>query len=215
VTGPPPCPLCGGADRAPLVSGRRRFFDCAACGLVAADRASLPSRALEREQYALHENDPADPRYRRFLSQLTAPLVRKLAPGAEGLDFGCGPGPAIRPILAEAGFRVSDYDPCFAPEDGALARRYDFITATEVVEHFHEPLRSFAQLDALLRPGGWLGVMTLLLRHDIDFASWVYVRDPTHVAFYRPSTLCWIARRFGWTLETDGVRVALFGKPAA
>lgn len=57
--------------------------------------------------------------------------------------------------------------------------------------------------------------MTLLLREDVDFTTWYYVRDPTHVAFYRPRTLGWIAARFGWSLTTDGVRVALFGKPAS
>lgn len=211
----PPCPLCGEPGGAPRANGPRRFFDCAGCGLVFAAPESLPTAQVEAEQYALHENDPADPRYRAFLRQLTDPLLARLAPGAQGLDFGCGPGPAIRPMLAEAGFAVADYDPSFAPDEAALSRRYDFVTATEVVEHFHHPLQAFMQLDGLLRPGGWLGVMTLLLREDVDFTTWYYVRDPTHVAFYRPRTLRWIAARFGWSLTTDGVRVALFGKPAS
>lgn len=215
ATAAPPCPLCGLAQGAPAVSAGRRFSDCAGCGLVSVDRSALPSPEQAFEQYALHRNDPDDPRYRRFLSQLTAPLLAKLAPGAQGLDFGCGPGPAIGPMLAEAGCPVATYDPCFADDPAVLEHQYDFVTATEVVEHFHHPASAFAQFDALIRPGGWLGVMTLLLTPETDFRTWFYARDPTHVAFYRPGTLRWIARRFGWSLETDGVRVALFGKPGA
>lgn len=207
------CPLCGGEELSHATSGGRRCYDCSQCGLLSVAPPDLPSPALEREQYDLHENEPADERYRAFLRQLTEPLCDKLAPAAEGLDFGCGPGPAIQPMLAEAGFSVANYDPIYAPERAALARRYDFVTATEVVEHFHHPGAAWAQLDELLRPGAWLGVMTLLLQDNTDLARWSYARDPTHVAFYRPRTLQWISDRYGWRLESDGIRVALFRKP--
>lgn len=207
-----PCPLCGSPTAATAGPAPRRFHDCPACGLMSVARADLPSPADELAQYRLHRNDAADPRYRAFLGQLTGPLTAKLAAGAEGLDFGCGPGPAVRPMLAEQGFTVTDHDPFFAPDAAALERRYDFVACTEVVEHFHDPAAGFATLDGLLKPGGWLGVMTSLLTDDVALPGWSYARDPTHVAFYRPLTLAWIAGRHGWTLETDAVRIALFRK---
>ena len=194
--------------------GDRTYHDCSRCRLVFLDRASLPTPEQELDEYRLHRNDPADPRYRAFLATLTTALVPKLAAGAAGLDFGCGPGPAIRPMLMESGFVVRNYDPLFAPDEDALACCYDFVTCTEVVEHLHRPASTFDRLDALLRPGGWLGVMTLLLQDHIDFSRWFYARDPTHVAFYRAETLGWIADRYAWRLETDGTRIALFQKPA-
>lgn len=215
MSGPVPCPLCGGpvASRPERAAGRR-LLDCPGCGLVSVHPQDRPDPEAERAQYRLHENDPDDPRYRAFLAQLTGPLVERLAPGAAGLDFGCGPGPAIGPMLQAAGFRVRDYDPIFRPDAAALRDRYDFVACTEVAEHFHAPGAAFARLAGLLRPGGWLGVMTLLLQAETDLAHWAYARDPTHVAFYRPRTLRWIAARHGWRLTTDGRRIALFQRPA-
>lgn len=115
-------------------------------------------------------------------------------------------------MLAEQGFRVAIYDPYFAPDDAALCRSYDFITCTEVVEHLHSPGDEFDRLNRLLRPGGWLGVMTEVLREGRAFERWHYVRDPTHVCFYRPKTMQWIARHYGWVLHVPHPNVALFQK---
>lgn len=166
----------------------------------------------ERRVYELHDNNPDDPGYRRFLSKLVDPLVARLAVGSAGLEFGCGPGPALAGMLREQGFDVALYDPFFHPADAALSRCYDFITCTEVVEHLHDPWSTFAQLDSLLKPGGWLGVMTCFQTDDERFANWHYRRDPTHVVFYREHTLAHIARRFGWTLTVPVKDVALFHK---
>lgn len=169
----------------------------------------LPSRQVEAEEYAHHRNEPADPRYRRFLSKLVDPLASRLAPNASGLDYGSGPGPAGAAMLRERGHRVREYDPIFSPDGRALEETYDFIFCAEVVEHFHRPLREFERLHALLRPGGWLGVMTCFQTDDAAFASWHYRRDPTHVAFYRPRTFVTLAARFGWRCEIPAKDVAL------
>jgi 2-polyprenyl-3-methyl-5-hydroxy-6-metoxy-1,4-benzoquinol methylase len=94
----------------------------------------------ELAQYNLHQNDVGDAGYRQFLSRLALPLIARLAPGAHGLDFGCGPGPALAHMLRESGFEVALYDIFFYPDAGALeAKSYAFICATEVVEHLHHP----------------------------------------------------------------------------
>lgn len=205
------CPLCGSPGPHPTATAQGRTLrDCPRCRLVWVDPAEHPSPGEERDRYDEHENDPADPDYRAFLSRLADPLVAHLPPGSRGLDFGCGPGPALVRMLTGAGHPTVGWDPFYAPDDGLLDQRYDFVTATEVVEHFHDPAGSFALLDRLVRPGGWLGIMTALLTEEVELATWWYLRDPTHVCFYRPATLAWLARRFRWRLEERTDRMAIF-----
>jgi 2-polyprenyl-3-methyl-5-hydroxy-6-metoxy-1,4-benzoquinol methylase len=211
-----PCPLCNALRTQRFAEvGGRRYQRCEQCRLTFLDPAQLPSRAVEGATYDHHQNDPADPRYRAFLDRLVAPLLAHLSPGMVGLDFGCGPGPTISVMLAGHGIEMVDYDPLYRPTPEALSRRYDFVTCTEVVEHLHAPGRELAVLDRLLKPGGWLGVMTEMLDDDSGFASWWYLRDPTHVAFFRRETMAWIADHFGWQVTFPARTVALFQKPPA
>lgn len=118
-------------------------------------------------------------------------------------------------MLREAGHDVDLYDPFFHPRPAPVSGAYDFITCTEVVEHFHHPRDTFGHLDDYLRPGGLLAVMTCFQTDDDRFANWHYRRDPTHVVFYREDTLEWIARAWRWTLDIPARNVALFTKPCA
>lgn len=209
----PLCPVCE--------SGTLQFFQevrdtvyhrCSQCEATVMDSRHWLTEAQERDVYALHDNHPDDPGYRRFLSKVTAPLLQRLEAGSYGLDFGCGPGPALAAMLEDSGMHVSLYDPFFHPDQATLARRYDFVTCTEVVEHLHRPADVFRQLDRLLKPGGWLAVMTCFQTDDSRFANWHYRRDPTHVVFYRETTLAWLASAYGWDLEVPAKDVALFRK---
>ncbi|MFZ5607476.1 MAG: class I SAM-dependent methyltransferase [Pseudomonadota bacterium] len=198
----PPCALCAGETRAFCEDRARRYFECSRCALVMADPASHLSAAEERAIYDLHRNDPADARYRAFLARLAEPLRAKLVPGMRGLDFGCGPGPVLAVMLREAGMAMAEYDPFYAPDATLLETQYDFVTCTEVVEHFRDPLAGWTQLAALVRSGGWLGVMTQLApERPENFLRWRYRDDRTHVSFHRLATLQWLAARFGFALE--------------
>jgi len=209
----PPCPLCGAESTVALAAVRKRnYFSCADCALAFLDPAQLPSKEEELAEYRLHRNDPADPRYRAFLCRLTDPLLARLRPGDRGLDFGCGPGPAVSVMLREQGFSVQDWDPFFRPDEGALQAPYDFITCTEAAEHFHHPATEFRRLDSLLRPGGVLGVMTSMLMPATSFADWHYIREITHVSFYRPETMLWLATAFGWHAAIESGTVVIFTK---
>lgn len=213
----------GGHHRC-IVCGRfsARFFTrvnghlykrCAACHATFLDPAHRLSIEAEHARYRLHRNDPADIEYRRFFSKLVDPLLQRLPPQAEGLDYGCGPGPALACILGEAGHSVRLFDPLFFPDPEPLGDLHDFITCTETIEHFHRPAEEFVGLGRRLRPGGWLALMTCFQTDDHRFAAWHYRRDPTHVVFYREATLRHIARRFGWTCEIPAKDVALMQKP--
>lgn len=204
------CVVCRAPATDPFVTvdGRdyRRCGTCAATFLEPAQRLSL---AAECAHYDQHRNAVGDPGYRRFLNRLASPLLAVLAPGSSGLDYGCGPGPALAAMLEEQGHRVAVYDPYFHPDQAALNGSYDFITCSEVVEHFHDPAAEFDRLGRLLRSGGVLAVMTCFQSDDDRFAAWHYRRDPTHVVFYRVETLRHIAVDRGWKCEVPVKDVAL------
>lgn len=209
----PSCPVCERARARRFVAvEQRQYWRCDRCLATFLDSTQLPAPELEVAQYRLHENDPDDPGYRGFLDRLARPLLDRLPPGREGLDYGCGPGPALAAMLAEAGHSVSLYDPFFQADPSVLQRHYDFITCTEAVEHFHHPAREFQKLNTLLKPGAWLGIMTNFQTDDGAFANWHYRRDPTHVVFYREATFRQLARDFGWDCEIPCANVALLRK---
>lgn len=209
------CPLCGAPRTYAFAQvDVRKYFDCSVCRLVHLASEQRLGPAAEKRHYALHENDPADAGYRAFLGRLATPLAACLPAGAQGLDFGSGPGPTLSIMLEELGFDMRVYDPFFAPDPALLRRTYDFIACTETVEHFSSPAGEFDLLDRILRPGGWLGVMTGMLTAERAFGNWHYPRDPTHVSFYRPDTMDWIAAHYGWSLTSPGRDVVLFRKPA-
>lgn len=215
----PGCPLCLTAGsqhfaHLPLLGRDVDYYRCHTCQLTFIAPQALPSSDEEKAHYALHQNDPADAGYRRFLARLAEPLMAVVPPGSEGLDFGCGPGPTLSKMFTEAGFPTHNFDPLYANDTSRLARQYDFVTCSEVVEHFHRPAESFAQLRTLLRPGGTLAIMTSWLRADDGFAQWHYRRDPTHVCFYKPATFEYLARQFGWSLALPAPNIALLGRPA-
>lgn len=177
------------------------------------DPSCWPTLAGERATYDLHENQTHDPGYRRFLGRLLGPLLPRLDAGMHGLDYGCGPGPALAAMLRDEGMPMSLYDPIYEPDTDCLERRYDFITCTEVAEHLHQPAQTFALLRDLLVPGGWLAVMTCFQTEDARFEHWHYRRDPTHVVFYREETFDWLARNHDWQLVIPAKDIALLRRP--
>ena len=208
------CPLCPEpkAEQRLRTLGRT-YFRCGGCDLLFVGPGDRPTRAEERDHYRSHRNDPTDGAYRDFLDRLLKPLCEKLTAGAEGIDFGSGPGPTASVMLVERGPPTALYDPFFSPDRSVLEKRYDFLTCSETAEHFHDPAASWSLIDRLVRPGGWVGVMTEMTDRRLS-EDWWYLRDPTHVCFYSVQTMAWIGRRFGWRLETPHKNVVLFHKPA-
>lgn len=209
----PPCPVCRSSDAREFPgSDQLAYWRCRDCRATFVDAKHRPDPAVELAHYRLHRNNPDDPAYRHFLERLAQPLLARLDARSEGLDYGCGPGPALARMLSEAGHCMTLYDPFFRPEVSALQRTYDFITCSEVAEHFHHPAEEFETLDRLLRPGGWMGIMTCFQTDDTRFTNWHYRRDPTHVVFYREETLQRLAARLDWDCEIPARNVALMRK---
>ena len=139
-------------------------------------------------------------------------MQARLAPHSHGLDFGAGPGPTLSVIFEEAGHRMTIYDPFYAPDQAVFNHQYNFITATEVVEHLRDPQMELGRLWGCLKSGGTLGIMTKLAL-DIDaFARWHYKNDLTHICFFSRETFAWLAERWGINLVFIGKDVILFQK---
>lgn len=215
---PSACPLCGAGDAPSFHRDRRRqYLRCADCALIFVPPRHFLSPRAEKAEYDLHRNSPEDAGYRRFLGRLFQPLSERLAPRSRGLDFGSGPGPTLSVMLEEAGHDVALYDPFYAPNLHLLrvgaGRPYDFITASEVLEHLQRPRFELDRLWACLRPGGWLGVMTKLALGPEEFAQWHYKNDSTHVVFFSAATFRWLADRWSADLTFIGQDVMLLRKP--
>jgi hypothetical protein len=208
------CPLCEQASPRLAEDRRREYYHCLRCDLIFAGRLSRLDAAAEKARYDKHQNDPADPRYRRFLNRLAQPLLARLKPAQHGLDYGCGPAPALSAMLEEAGMVMAVYDPYYAPERQVLEKQYDFVTCTEVVEHFWSPAEDWARLAAAVKSGGWLAIMTRLVPDREDFLQWRYKDDLTHVSFYSAVTMDWLAAHFGLIVDQREGDVVLFQKPA-
>lgn len=212
---PPRCPLCSDPDTALFhTDATREYLHCPVCDLVFLHPQSYLSREEEFQRYELHQNDLADPGYRRFLQKLCNPLLERIPAQSRGLDFGSGPGPLLKLMLEEQGHSMALYDPFYAPDLAVLNGSYEFITSTEVLEHLHHPLVELNRLWGCLEPRGYLGIMTSLYTTEIDFSRWHYVKDPTHVLFFTPQTMYWLAHHWGAQLKILDASVIIFNKTA-
>lgn len=188
------CPLC--RSQAELFY-REVFFKCSTCKGVF--RSQRPQPTEERTRYEAHDNDVNDRNYQGFVAPITEAIKVNFTPEHRGLDFGAGTGPVISKILQDAGYDIQQYDPFFHNNDKLLEQCYHYIACCEVMEHFHDPYKEFKLLKELLLPGGHLYCMTYIYRDDIDFHSWGYKGDFTHIFFYKIETLEWIKDHFGFS----------------
>ena len=191
------CPLCTSSEIKLFFQDKRRsYWRCDNCQLTFVPEQYFLSEAAEKSEYDLHLNDPADQGYRKFLSRLFIPLQELLPPQSHGLDFGSGPGPTLSVMFEEFGHKMTIYDKFYADLPERLKQHYDFITATEVVEHLHRPRKELNQLWKSLKPNGYLGIMTKLARDRNAFANWHYKNDLTHVLFFSHTTFNWLAEQW-------------------
>jgi len=212
------CPLCRSPGPEPFFADARDYYRCGVCQLVFVPLRFVLSPAEEKSVYDQHQNSPDDAGYRTFLSRLCDPICQRLAPGSRGLDFGSGPGPTLSVILTEAGHQVAIYDPFYAPDQSPLRpppeALYDFITASEVVEHLRHPGAELERLWRILNPGGLLGVMTKRVLDREAFSRWHYKNDPTHIRFFSAATFEYLAEHWRAELAIVGDDVVLFRKSA-
>jgi 2-polyprenyl-3-methyl-5-hydroxy-6-metoxy-1,4-benzoquinol methylase len=206
------CPLCQSLTNTIFFQDHRDYFHCSECTLVFVPKHQFISSTKEKYLYDQHQNNPNDQGYRQFLKRLYQPIIDHLPMGSEGLDFGSGPGPTLAIMFAESGYPVKNYDIFYAPDTQLLQQSYDFISASEVVEHLHQPKQELERLWTALKVGGYLGIMTKRVLSQQAFAQWHYKNDLTHVCFFSLTTFQWLANYWKADLIISGKDVVLFKK---
>lgn len=204
------CPLCLAEAPFFLEDRGTSFYKCGGCGSVFRDPADDLPFEKEKARYLTHNNCPVDPGYRAFVAPIVDEVKKLFLPSHQGLDFGAGPVPVIAKLLQNQGYQLEAYDPFFHDRPELLEKKYDYITACEVIEHFRQPAEEFKRLRAMLNPGGALLCMTLLYEDKIDFANWHYKNDQTHRFFYSRQALEWIKEHMGFaSLKIQGRLISL------
>lgn len=212
------CVLCGSDETEWIYRDDTRldllrdYYLCSECKLIFVPPDQRLSAEEELSRYEMHENDPEDPNYRKFLNRMFKPMVEKLPEESSGLDFGSGPGPTLHLMFEEAGHLMRIYDPFFANDPSVFEQQYDFITTTETAEHLYRPLLELDRLWECLKPGGYLGVMTRRWTTVEKFKNWHYKNDDTHVIFFHENTFHWIKKRWNAELEIYKKDVVIFRK---
>jgi len=207
------CPLCQSVDTSLFARDKKRDYQrCETCKLVSVPGEFHLNASQEKAEYDKHQNDPQDKGYQGFLARTTQPLFSRMNAQSDGLDFGCGPGPAISDMAKEYELKVSNYDLYYFNNPELLKLKYDFVTMTEVIEHIARPAPLLEQLDSLLRPCAILAIMTKRVLDEEAFKRWHYKNDPTHISFYSIETFEWIAEKLNWQLEVIEQDVVFFHK---
>lgn len=207
------CPLCLARHSYPLPVAGKHYHRCQSCELVWLDPACHLAPAAEKAVYDGHDNQVDDPRYRSFLMRAFGEVLARVPAPASGLDFGCGPGPALIAMGREAGYEMAGYDKFYADEPALLTRQYDFITSTEVIEHIADPRAVLDGLWDCLKPGGILVLQTQRVLGDERFRSWRYRHDPTHIVFFAEASFRALAARWQAAVCFPHADVVVITKP--
>lgn len=192
-----PCPLCHDGSALVGEAHGREYWACSRCDLhfVPAEQ-HLPGED-ERARYELHDNTMENKGYVRMFTRKIRVMRRHWQDVHSVLDYGCGPGPVLVELLRRIGYDAVGYDPYFAPSI-ENEKRFDAVVSTETFEHFASPGQELTRITSLIRPGGYLAVMTQFRPDEPSITKWWYAREPTHVTFYSGATFRWIAEAYGF-----------------
>ncbi len=185
------CTLCNSTL---IIRKDAYFYDCDMCKAIIKDKKYYLSPEEEKAHYEYHNNDVDDIGYQNFTMPITRYVLDNLLPTHKGLDFGSGTGPVISSMIKKKDYDIAQYDPFFAPSQNVFETTYDYIVSCEVFEHFNNPKLEIDRLVSILKPNGLLLIMTSLYTDTIDFETWYYKNDPTHICIYRSETIAYIAK---------------------
>jgi len=222
---PAACPVCDGGAGAPYAAqDGHDFLRCGDCGFVYLAR--MPDDAELAALYNARPDDVGaaglDPkrrsRARRALGKL--PRLIRYAWGKDALDLGCGGGvmvaalgriarravgldidaaavAAARAAYPAHEFVAADYRAA-AFDDG----EFDFVHASEIIEHVNDLAAFMGFLARVVRPGGHVYVTTPDIGHPkvpADPRDWDVFAPPRHVQFFDRATLGRLFARHGFT----------------
>ena len=221
-----------GSKRSP-VSGR--VFDLAHCPECQFSRVTNPrtdyAELYDRDYYegrgvdrsVDYEREVTDPRtirtyeWRGIVRLVRS--VRDVTPSTTWLDYGAGLGGLVRYLrdggIADAvgfdqGYAASRMEAAQIPnltleELRRESRRFDVVTAVEVLEHAVDPMSALRQMAGALRSGGVL-LVTTGNAHPFRgrLSEWSYVLPDVHVSYFEPLTLARAMEAAGLTVAYPG-----------
>lgn len=191
--------------------GIRRYIHCPECDLIFVPEEFHLSARDEVARYKLHQNDISNEGYvRMFLAKIT--LLRKYCANIRTiLDYGSGHEQVLIELLKKEKYDCYSYDLYFHPEFPQDI--YDLVISTEVFEHMRDVKSELIGMNSLIKPGGYLAVMTSFHDQITHFKDWWYNSDPTHICFFSMKTFIWISRQFGFEiLYSDRKNFIIFKK---
>ena len=189
------CPLCSSVSEL-FFKNKNNYYRCIKCKGIFIDENNRINQESEKLVYLQHQNDVNEIGYQKFVSPITSAIMKDFTPYSNGLDFGAGTGPVLSKVLQDNNYSIKQYDPFFHNYPELLEQKYDYIGSCEVIEHFHNPYKEFKLLQNILNKNAKLYLMTEIYDDSIDFASWYYKNDPTHIFFYSKETFQWIKNKF-------------------
>ena len=98
---------------------------------------------------------------------------------------------------SDDGFDISIYDLYYEDNKAVFDDEYDFICATEVIEHLADPVTEMKRLVSCLEPGGKLYILTQRYPSKEEFLDWYYKNDHTHISFFSKKTFDELAAILG------------------
>ncbi|HEX2879633.1 MAG TPA: methyltransferase domain-containing protein [Polyangiaceae bacterium] len=167
---------------------------------------------------------------RSGLSKTHRQLISWIAPGSRVLELGCASGYIGRILMEEKGCQVTgvEFDPQAAEEARAagltviqgsledpvfrasIVGQFDFVTASDVLEHLRDPAPVLNEFKRWLAPGGqaiisvpniatWEIRSQLFFRGDFEYKE-TGIMDRTHVHFFTWDTMHKLVREQDWTI---------------
>jgi SAM-dependent methyltransferase len=190
------CKICNSENLNDIIANNKKYYNCNDCGFIFIDERYLATKEEELAEYELHENTIENKGYvqmfENFMKEGFYPYAKSCK---RVLDFGCGPGPVLSELIRRNGYEVEVYDIFYSPDipEGL----FDFVTSTEVFEHFINPLKEIEFILSLMKKGAYLSIMTQYHPNDSKkFEDWWYNREVTHISFYTEKTFEYIASKY-------------------
>ncbi|MFP6742331.1 MAG: class I SAM-dependent methyltransferase [Alphaproteobacteria bacterium] len=221
------CRVCGAAPGAPFA--RKDGYDfarCGQCGFVYLDPMPTSEALATLYDGGTSGGISADA-YPKADSRLRRARIRALRfvhhlRGRDALDIGCGGG-----FMTEAmgGFGARAVGVDIDPQAIAYASRrfprrrffdqnfddfatngltFDFVHASEVMEHVPDIGQFMAVLAKITRPGGRVFITTPDIGHrrvPADVTAWDMFSPPTHVQFFDRTTITILFERHGFRIR--------------
>jgi SAM-dependent methyltransferase len=187
-------------DRCMFGGGTLERYQCPACDAVFGPQKYLDlSEEFVSRDYALLYT-----RYNEtnsLVSEIRTFRSLDLKPGGLYLNWGCGAwSETIRRLRAE-GFEVWGFEPS-APAAGPhivasrdqISARFDGIFSNNVIEHFRDPVRQFAEFHHFLKPGG-------MMAHSSPCYEYAYTVTRFHTLFLIGRSADVLAERTGFRVK--------------